>query len=224
MSINILKYAASILLTTIFVGCATHQAAPYDYAAFKQSHPRSIVILPPINESPDINATYSVLSQMTFPLAESGYYVFPVALVDETFKQNGLSIANDIQAVSLAKLYEIFGADAALYVTVEKYGASYTVLNSVAIVTAKAKLVDLKNGAILWQGTATANSNEGGNGGGNGSGGIIGVLIAAAVKQVANSATDSSHPVAGKTSLRLLSAGRANGILYGPYSEKYGSD
>ena len=215
------KMSAVIMLTMLVVGCASHQVTPLDYSAYKQSRPRSVVILPPLNESPDVNATYSMLSQMTRPLAESGYYVFPVTLVDETFKQNGLTEAHDIHAVAPAKLREIFGADAALYVTVKQYGATYTVLNSVAIVTASAKLVDLKTGAILWGGSATANNNEGGNSGG---GGLIGALVAAAVKQIINSTADTSHPVAGITSQRLLSAGHVNSVLYGPYSTQYGSD
>jgi len=221
MVAKIFKIAAAVCLIILMTACATHPITPFDYSAYKQSRPRSVVILPPLNESPDVNATYSMLSQMTQPLAEAGYYVFPVALVDETFRQNGLSVANDIHAVAPGKLREIFGADAALYVTVTQYGATYTVLNSVAVVTAKAKLVDLKTGITLWQGTASANNNEGGNSGG---GGLIGALVAAAVKQVINSTTDASHPVAGLTSQRLLSAGHVNGVLYGPYSDKFGSD
>src|SRR5476649_2239993 len=154
-----LKLAACLLPALLMVGCATHQAAPYDYTAFKASKPRSILVLPPLNNSPEVNATYSVLSQVTYPLAEAGYYVLPVALVDETFKQNGLTTAADIHAVDAKKLNEIFGADAAMYVTITNYGASYNVLNSVVLVTANARLVDLKTGNLLWTGTASASNN-----------------------------------------------------------------
>lgn len=208
------------LFAAIFAGCATK--TPVDYSAFKQSRPRSVVILPPLNESPDVNATYSMLSQMTRPLAESGYYVLPVAVVDETFKQNGLSNAHDIHEVAYAKLRTIFGADTALYVTVNQYGSTYTVLNSVVTVTATAKLVDLKSGTTLWLKTATADSKEGTHN--NSSGGLIGALIAAAVTQIVNSTSDVSHDIAGLTSQRLLSAGQVDGVLYGPYSPKYGTD
>jgi hypothetical protein len=212
------KLAVCLLPALFVVGCATHKTAPYDYTAFKQSDPHSIVILPPLNNSPDVNATYSMYAQLTYPLAEAGYYVFPVALVDETFKQNGLSTATDIHAVSTDKLRDIFGADAALYVTISSYGSSYTVINSVVTVTASAKLVDLKTKAILWTGTASANNNEGNN---NSNGGLIGALVAAAVKQVVHSTTDASHPVAGTASARLLSGGTRDGILYGPRSPSY---
>lgn len=207
-------FSAAFLAT----GCVTQK--PYDYAAFKQSRPRSILVLPPLNNSPDVNATYSVLSHVTYPLAESGYYVLPVTLVDETFRQNGLTAPGDIHAVAPAKLREIFGADAALYITVEKYGVTYMLFDSAAIVTASARLVDLKTGAMLWEGTATASNNEGG---GNNSGGLAGMLIAAVIKQIANSVTDASHNVAGIASQRLLSA-RPNGMLYGPRSPHYGKD
>jgi hypothetical protein len=192
-----------------------------DYTAFKNAHPRSILVLPPDNATTDVNASNSVLSQMTMPLAEAGYYVIPVAVMEETFKQNGLTTAGDIQQTSPAKLREIFGADAVLYSKITQYGTQYRVVDSAAVVTASAKLVDLRSGDVLWQGAASASSNEGNN---NGAGGLIGMLVVAAIKQIANSLTDKSHDIAGVTSYRLLHAGPPTGLLYGPYSPKYGTD
>ncbi|MDW3686114.1 DUF799 domain-containing protein [Cupriavidus sp. CV2] len=211
---------AVMAVAVLAAGCAAPRQN-VDYSAFKESRPRSIVVLPPLNESPDVKATYSMLSQVTYPLAESGYYVLPVTLVDETFKQNGMTTAGDIHQVPPAKLREIFGADAALYITVSKYGTSYMVISSATVVTASARLVDLKTGATLWSGSASASNNEGNN---NAGGGLIGALITAAVKQVLNSVTEAGHPVAGVTSARLLSAGRPGSILYGPRNPRYGTD
>lgn len=201
-------------------GCAT-STKQFDYTAFKASRPRSILVLPPVNETPDIKATYGMLSQVTFPLAESGYYVLPVALVDETFHQNGLNTPNDIQAVPPQKLREIFGADAALYITVSEYGSKYQVVQSVTNVAAAAKLVDLKTGDVLWTGSARASSAENNN---NSSAGVIGILVSAIVNQVINTVADSSFDMAGITANRLLLARRPAGILYGPRSPKYQSD
>jgi hypothetical protein len=219
MSARYLKLAASLVAATILGGCVAPKTV--DYSAFKESKPRSILVMPPVNESPDVKATYSLFSQVTFPLAEAGYYVLPVALVDETFKQNGLTNANEIQETSPAKLREIFGADAAMYIKVTQYGTSYMVISSQTIVTATAKLVDLRSGTTLWTGTATASSDEGNN---NSGGGLVGMLITAAVKQIINSSTDAGHPIAGITSQRLLSAGHPAGLLYGPRSPRYGTD
>jgi hypothetical protein len=207
------------VLALLVTGCATPK--PYDYTAFRQSHPRSVLILPPVNNSPEVKATYSVYAQMSVPLAEAGYYVFPVALVDETFRQNGLANPAEIHGVSPAKLREIFGADTALYTTVTEYGSRYTVLDSRVTVTVRAELIDLKTGKPIWAGAATASDAENRNSGGNG---LLGVLIEAAVRQVVNSISDPSYAIAGKASARLLSAGRNGAVLYGPYSPQYGQD
>lgn len=209
-----------LLVVGLASGCAPVKTI--DYSAFKEARPRSIVVLPPLNESPDVKATYGMMSQITYPLAEAGYYVLPVALADETFQQNGLSTPTDIHQVSPAKLREIFGADAALYVSVKEYGTSYMLISSATIVTADAKLVDLKTGTTLWTGSATASSEEGGN---SNAGGLVGMLITAAVKQIISSVEDdAAYPIAGTASQRLLSAGKPPALLFGPRSPKYGTD
>ncbi|SDO77357.1 hypothetical protein SAMN04488595_102142 [Ralstonia sp. 25mfcol4.1] len=215
---RLLTCIATLGTVALFAGCAV-PTSHVNYAAFKQARPRSIVVLPPLNESPDIKATYAMLAQATYPLAESGYYVLPVALVDETFRQNGLTVPGDIHTVPVPKLREIFGADAALYVTVTDYGSRYQVLSSVTRVAANATLVDLKTGDELWSGRAVAAQDSSSSGGG-----LIGMLVTAAINQAMNHLTDASYPVAGTASARLLSAGMPNGILYGPRSPKYQSD
>ncbi|MHC8411773.1 DUF799 domain-containing protein [Pseudomonas sp. Hz4] len=214
-----LKLLAGLLALAVLGGCVSPKTV--DYSAYKQSRPKTILVLPPLNNSPDVKASYSMLSQVTYPLAEAGYYVLPIALVDETFRQNGLTTPADIHQAPANKLQEIFGADAALYITVTDYGTRYIIISSETVVTASAKLVDLKTGTTLWTGSARASSEEGGN---NGGGNLIGMLISAAVKQIINSATDAGHPIAGVTSARLLSAGQPAGLLYGPRSPKYGTD
>lgn len=216
---SLLKIVMGLGVAALFAGCATGPQN-VDYAAYKASRPRSIVVLPPLNESPDVKATYGVLSQVTLPLAESGYYVLPVALVDETFRQNGLTTPGDIHAVAPGKLRDIFGADAAMYITVTEYGSRFMVLSSDTIVAAKGRLVDLKTGDTLWTGSARAAKSDSGNAGG----GLIGALIGAAVAQALNSSLDSTYGVAGTASNQLLSAGKPAGLLYGPRSPKYESD
>jgi hypothetical protein len=43
-------------------------------------------------------------------------------------------------------------------------------------------------------------------------------------RQIADTLSNRGHPIAGITADRLLSAGRPNGILYGPRSPKYQKD
>jgi len=200
------------LMVLLLTGCAQPKK-PYDYTAFRASKPASILVLPAANTSPDINAAHSLNSLVTRPLAEAGYYVFPVAVVEETFQQNGLTSASDAQAVSAKRLNEIFHADSALYISISDYGSSYRVIDSVTTVTAKARLVDLRSGKEIWQGTATATDNDQGN---NNNNGVIGILVSAAIKQISDNVTDKAHTVAGLTSNRLLSQNEQGGLLTGP--------
>ena len=200
----------------ILSGCASKKKS-FDYSAFRESNPRSIVILPPLNHSPDVRATYSFYTTVTMPVAEAGYYVFPIALVDQTFKENGLPTPGEMHQASLNKLREVFGADAALYITITQYGSVYSVIDSSVIVSANADLIDLKTGKLLWTGTATASSSEGENKGG---GSITGILINAIVKQILGNIGDQGRSIASVTSNRLFSLSE-NGILPGPRSPDY---
>lgn len=213
------KVLAAVIAFLMVTGCATKP--PFDYTAYKENHPRSILVLPPMNNTPEVQASYSMLSHATRPLAEAGYYVMPVTLVAEAFKENGMTQPVDMHATSADKLLQIFGADAALYITITKYGTVYQVINSESRVSAEAKLVDLKTGKLLWTGSASASSDEQQN---QQQGGLAGLLIAAIVNQIIASTLDQSHQIAKVSTTRLLSAGLYNGVLYGPRSPNYGKD
>ena len=131
-----LKLIAAMSVLVALTACVSKPARQMDYTAFRNSKPSTILVLPPVNDTTDVGASYSMLSQMTMPLAEGGYYVVPVAEMEETFKHNGLTNANDIQNVAPDKLRSIFGADAALYTKISQYGSKYMVIDSTTAVTA----------------------------------------------------------------------------------------
>lgn len=215
---RIARLGTAAFLTLVLCACAAPKS--YDYSAFKSSRPKSILILPPLNDSPEVSATSGVMTTAALPLAEAGYYVFPVSLVDETFKQNGMTSAAEIHGLAASKLQEIFGADAAVYLRVKDYGTRYLVLNSDTRVTVEGKIVDLRTGQLLWAGSATASSTEGQSS----SGGLVGLLVQAVVLQIVGTATDATFNYAGIANVRLLGAPIKNGILYGPRSPNYQKD
>ena len=213
-----LRSLTAAALVALLAGCVSPPPA-HDYTAFKEADPHSIIILPPLNNTPEVIAPYSVMTQMVAPIAESGFYVFPVAVVEQTFKGNGLTVASDVHQVPVDKLHSIFGADSALYITVEEYGTSYVVISSETAVTVSASLVDLRTGVQLWQGKARASSAEQQN---NSGGGLVGMLVVAAINQIAETITDKGFEIAAITSSRLLSSDTYNALLYGPRSPSYG--
>ena len=193
-------------------GCVSTQ--PYDYTNYREHPPRSILVLPPLNQSTDVGGAYSYLSTVSRPIAEHGYYVFPVAVIDQYLKDNGMPTAGEMHQIPLNKVAEIIGADAVLYLTLEQYGSKYQLVNATSIVTVSARLVDTRSGILLWQGRATAQN------GSSGSGNILADLVAAAITQAINSKTDAAHAICPQANTLLFDA-KDRGLPYGPYSPKY---
>jgi hypothetical protein len=209
--------AAFSLSLGLLGGCATKPPA-WDYTNFQRAKPATLLVMPPVNDAPDVKATPAVWSHATQPLSEAGYYVLPVTLVDETFRSNGVYTANDAQEVPLQKLREVFGADAAVYIKVKKYGTTYAVIASETRVEVEAHIVDLRTGDMLWKGSAMATSAEQQQS----QGGLAGLLVQALVNQIVGTATDAAFNYAGIASQRLMAAPRYNGVLPGPRSPLYG--
>lgn len=208
--------AAAVAMT--LSGCMT-PPAPYDYTAFMQAKPTTLLVLPPISESPDVKATPGTWAHATKPLAEAGYYVLPVALVDETFKQNGVNTADEAQSIPFKKLHDFFGADAAVYLKVVKYGTSYKFVMSETRVEVEGRVVDLRSGQLLWEGKAFASSAEQQQ---QAQGGLVGLLVTALVQQIAGTATDAAFSYAAIANERMLGSPLYNGILAGPRSPLHG--
>jgi len=181
--------------TVIFTGCV---APGPDYTAFREHRPSSILVLPPVNGTLDMKATPAVLSAAVAPLAEAGYYVIPVTTMMETFYRNGMREPEEIQAIPPAKLIEFFGADAALYISIEKYGTNYKIIDSVVEITAKATLVDLRTGISLWENRVKESISSVST-----STLLVGALISAAVNQIINTTSDKAWP-ASQQALNLL--------------------
>ena len=206
------QVTVAALVALALTGCA---AKPYDYTNFRQHRPRSIVVLPPLNESTAVEATWGYLSTVTRPLAERGYYVFPIAVVDQFLKENGLPTAGEMHQIPLNKVVEILGADAVLFIIVEQYGSKYQILNSSTTVAARARLVDTRTGTLLWEGRRVVQQNSSA-----GQSNLIAMLVAAAVSQIVNTSVDAAHGVSRTTNAILFNT-KDQGLLPGPYHPGY---
>ncbi|MBV1880071.1 MAG: DUF799 domain-containing protein [Pseudomonadales bacterium] len=197
------------ILVSILSGCVSQP--PYDYSALIQSKPRSIVVIPPMNNTVEVNAQYKFLSTISKPLADKGYYVFPVSVIDHFLKENGLPTPAEMNSIPLDKIGEIIGADAVLYVSIDQWGQKFQLISSKAIVGAKLRLVDVKTGAQLWDAKVYAEKASG-----DGGGGIMGALVAAVVEQVSGSIKDQTVGLS-RTANNMAINSHRRGLLDGPY-------
>ncbi|MDD5141644.1 MAG: DUF799 family lipoprotein [Verrucomicrobiales bacterium] len=200
-----------LALSLMLTGCVSQK--PYDYTNFHAHPPRSILVLAPLNESTAVEGTYGYLSTVTFPLAEMGYYVYPVSLTDQFLKENGMPTAGEMHQVPLDKVREIIGADAVLYLTLKQYGSKYQVISSVTTVQVQGKLVDTRTGLVLWEGTGLGQQGSGG------SGNLIADMIIALGAQAINSSGDHAHAVCPMANTMMFTP-KDHGLLYGPYHPK----
>ncbi len=201
-------------VTLLTSGCTTIQ--PYDYTAFERSKPRSIVVIPPNNNSIEVNAPYIYLSTLTRPLAEKGYYVFPVSVIDHFLKSNGLPTPAEMNGIPLDKIYKHIGADAVLYISIEDWGQKFQLLQSVTKVHVNLRLVDVKTGELLWESTVIAKKSSG-----DGGGGLAGALVSAVVTQVlASTIADPTFDLAREANNSAINS-QVRGMLDGPYKPSY---
>lgn len=205
------KLLYSILLLALLSGCTATQ--PKNYDKFNAASPHSILIVPVVNNSVEVTAPDYFLSTITIPLAEQGYYVFPVNLVKRMLEDDGLSDANLVHNASVEKLSNLFGADAVLYVIINQWDAKYMILSTQVTVDLAYIIKDGKTGETLWehqQNMVYVPQN-------NSSGNPFVDLVVMAVNAAVTKAAPNYIPLANQANAKTFTYPGA-GIPPGPYT------
>ncbi|ETR73359.1 MAG: lipoprotein [Candidatus Magnetoglobus multicellularis str. Araruama] len=191
--------------------CQSTPKKPYNYQPYLSHMPESILVLPPINQSLEVNASYMYISIISRPIAEKGYYVFPVAVIDALMKENGVGSPEDMHRISLSKIKEIINPDAVLYVTIKEWGTQYKIIDSQTIVHVSATLIDTDSEQQIWQNSCriVKSSNDNANN-------IAEMLVAALVNQVMSNFLDPTINVARMANQRMY-YNDYNGLVPGKY-------
>lgn len=203
------------LASLIFlVGCAVQQEKA-DFAAFHDAQPKSILVVPVVNESVDVQAPLSVLTTLPKTLGEKGYYIFPVNTVKTLLEYEGLYEPAEIHNTPPEQLASLFGADAILYVTIHEWTAQYVVLQTTTVVDFEYRLVN-HDGAQLWsarkQLSYTPQTNNSGN--------PLADLIASAITAALERADPNYLPLTRQANQQVFYQD-ATAIPPGPYSPNY---
>ncbi len=205
------RLALAALLAAL-AGCAT--APRKDLSAFVAASPRSILVIPVVNNTVDVTAADYFLSTVPIPLAERGYYVFPVNLVKRLLEDDGLADASLVHGAATDRLAALFGADAVLYIVVQKWEARWMLVTTTVTVDLTYTLRDARTGAVLWQDHQARQYSSDSAGGG-----LIGMVVNAAVAK----ASPSYMPLARQANAVAL-AYPGPGFPAGPYRPEYGQD
>ncbi len=178
--------------------------------------PRSILVLPPLNRSakPEVSEYYMATIEM--PLSLAGYYVFPVELVSNFMKQEGIYDTNLLYTMPLTQFAEHFGSDAVLYSRINKWSVAQTGHISRLIVSIEAEIISTKTAKQLWKDSRTVMVNLSGE---NTTVKHYVRLLMTSISKDADAAVVSSVSYAHKANSRLLQT-----LPFGPYHENYLQD
>jgi hypothetical protein len=192
--------------------------AKRDYSKFRADAPRSILVVPAINRSVDVDAPNYYLSTIARPLAERGYYVYPVNLVKRMMEDDGLADSGLVHSADARRLGELFSADAVLYVTIERWDARYVVLSTTVTVEFSYVLKSAKTNDVLWDGKQSLVYSPQNNS----SGGVAGLIVAAINAAIVKAAPNYMPLTRQANALVVYSPGR--GLPAGPYDALYDKD
>jgi hypothetical protein len=87
--------------------------------------PTTILLMPPINNSTNVEAKEYFHSTLLAPLANQGFYVIPPFLSLEILKRESAYDAELFLNSSLSTFGEVFGADIVLFTIIHKWDKSY---------------------------------------------------------------------------------------------------
>lgn len=202
---------AVLAVSALLAGCVT-QPTKKDMTAFRESAPRSILVVPTINKSLDVDAPNYVLATLPVPIAEKGYYVFPVNTTKYVLEQEGFYEGERIHQQPTESLAKLFGADAVLYVSINQWDAKYALISTVVTVDFDYRLVS-KTGVELWKENKRLQYSPQNNS----SGSLAVMLITAAVNAAIARAAPNYMPLTRQANAEVFTAG-VNPLIDGPYS------
>ncbi len=207
-----------IVLVAGLLGACVAPPEKKDYTQFRAEEVRSILIVPVVNNTVNVNAADYFLATIATPIAERGYYTFPINLVKNVMEEDGLSDANMVHAALPARLGALFGADAILYISIEHWETRYIILSSTTTVSFTYVLKSARSGEELWRESSTVSYTPN-SGGGGGLASLIVMVVAAAIQKAAPNYIPLAKQANAKT---VVTPGV--GLPAGPYHAEYGKD
>ncbi|MDD2513223.1 MAG: DUF799 family lipoprotein [Proteiniphilum sp.] len=120
-------YFLAVIVVVFLSGCTTTTTPVKRSVAYKKMYdekPLTILLMPPINRSTNVEAKDFFHSTLNVPIANAGYYVIPTFLSMEILKNESAYDTELFIDNPLDKFRNIFGADLALFTIIHKWDKS----------------------------------------------------------------------------------------------------
>lgn len=116
----------SVIVSVLLVSCKT--AAPIAksvaYKGMYDENPITILVMPPINYTTNVEAKEYFYSTLNVPLNNNGWYVLPPLISMEILKKESAYDSEMFLDAPLNKFGEVFGADLVLFTIIHKWNKS----------------------------------------------------------------------------------------------------
>ncbi|MDO6498930.1 DUF799 domain-containing protein [Photobacterium sanguinicancri] len=192
--------------------CQTTSQTPRQ-TYFDENKPKSILILPIVNHSVDVDAPLAVYSSLPVMLAEKGYYVYPSNTVKTVLEYEGLYEPAEIHQLPTSSLVNMFGADAVLYVSIDRWDTTYMVISSTTEVEFSYKFKNAE-GTTIWEAHKKMEYTPQSSSTGNPIGDLIGAVVTAAV----NRAVPDYMPLTRMANYQVFYSDPSTYLPNGPYA------
>jgi len=205
----------TIIVTIVFSSCSTTSNIPKStaYKGIYDEKPLSVLLMPPINRSTNVEAKEYFHSTLNIPIANAGYYVIPPFLSMEILKRESAYDAELFLNSPLTKFREVFGADLAVFTIIHNWDKSaiaanvYVKVEYVIKSTTSNEIVYTRTGDITYNASVSTNA-----------GGLAGLVADVALSAI-NTAATKYVDVA-----RACNAYTFKDLPAGKYSPNYSTD
>ena len=103
------------------MGCAPLLTRGEQYAKLYEQKPTTILVMPPINKTTNVEAKELLYTSISKPLIESGYYVISPYLAMEVLKSESAYDSELFIDAPLTQFLKYFGADAVIFSVIDTW-------------------------------------------------------------------------------------------------------
>lgn len=120
-----LSIAIIVLAIALLASCATERGVKSEvFSEMYSAKPVTVLVMPPINNSTNVDAKDYFYATLAQPVAESGYYVFPPLLSMQVLEQESAYDSEMFLDKDISKFGSTFGADLVLFTIIQKWDKS----------------------------------------------------------------------------------------------------
>ena len=117
------RFVYLLLICSVLTSCGMLESVTREsqYAKMYEEKPITLLVMPPINNSANVEAKDLLYTSISRPLVEAGYYVFSPLLAMDILKAESAYDAENFFDASLTAFNDYFGADAVVFSVIDKW-------------------------------------------------------------------------------------------------------